>query len=199
MSALKSTLTFLSRLIWQAIVVLAVFAFRPQVAALLEKLWRSKVGGAEFEFQKPTDEPIEPAVTAEDAEDRGALTDASGFFSSAGVNYIVAKSSLVEVGENVVGNLLIFSTSRQHTWLVVTNRQLFCLFDDEETSASGRVVQWHMKLESADPVRVRQLRKGVGLLDVARRRNWYASLDLFGGRQQMEEEVRKLITLGRRS
>lgn len=80
--------------------------------------------------------------------------------------------------------LLIFQTSSQQTWLVATNRALYCVLDD--LNKDSTTVQW--AISSADLHRVgdhlagvsaRDKNDRVGLLNVGNHRNWLYSKKLF--------------------
>ena len=189
-------LRFVSVLIWQAIVVVTAVVFRKQIVALIERLGKVKVGDAEFEFQQPNSGALEPQKKIEIADD---LFGPGGFYSSNGINYLVLNSGLIDREERVVANLCIFSTPRQHTWIVTTNRQVFCLLDDDETRSKERVVQWRMALDAMHPVRARPYKKDVGLLDIGERRNWLYSIDLHPDPRQLESDIVGVRAMSSRS
>jgi hypothetical protein len=189
-------LKFVSVLIWQAIVVAGVVMFRKQLAALIERLGRVKVGDAEFEFQTPTSEAVAMQKKIEIADD---LFGPGGFYSANGINYLVLNSGLIASDERVVANLCIFSTPRQHTWIVTTNRQVFCLLDDDGTRSKDRVIQWRMALDAMQPVRARPYRRDVGLLDIGERKNWLYSIALHPDPRQLERDVVGVRAMSARS
>ena len=81
--------------------------------------------------------------------------------------------------------LLLFSTSRQHTWLIGTNKRLYCILDDVRKDQPK--VQWSLgkdelkdsagnltaEISSADR------RKNSGVCHIGPRRNWLYSKQLF--------------------
>lgn len=94
--------------------------------------------------------------------------------------------------------LLLFETSRQHTWLVATNKRLYCVLDDARKDHAR--VQWSLRkselkndtgtltveISSADR------RKNSGVVHIGPRRNWLYSKKLFRT-EAVEDAVNKLI------
>lgn len=76
---------------------------------------------------------------------------------------------------------------------MASGRQLFCILDDERTRASGRLIQWHMGLDDATPVRARPYKSGSGLLDIGQRRNWLYSTELYPVPGELEDAVERLL------
>lgn len=93
--------------------------------------------------------------------------------------------------EQVSGSLEIFHTSKQSTWLVATNKRLFCLLDDARTRAKNRIIQWNLPLSSCTPViangDTRRLNFGT------RRKKWLYSARLFSKPEDVELAVDRLI------
>lgn len=98
--------------------------------------------------------------------------------------------------------LLIFDTKLQKTWLLASNRQLYCVLDDVRKEKPR--VQWAMpreELVSANEVSVHLLAREqkkerseqTGVLEIGRRpRSWLYSKRLFG-KASIEQQVRDLI------
>jgi len=97
--------------------------------------------------------------------------------------------------------LLIFQTSTQQTWLVATNRRLYCVLDD--LSKSFTRVQWSMPAEMlvrngevTIPIVTHERSRGrtdrSGLVDIGERRNWLFSKKLFTT-DRIEEKIDELI------
>jgi hypothetical protein len=98
----------------------------------------------------------------------------------------VLRNSGTATGDDLASaeTLLIFQTSSQQTWLVATNRALYCVLDDLNKNSTN--VQW--AVSSADLHRVGDhlaevsaLDKNdrVGLLNVGKHTNWLYSKKLF--------------------
>ncbi|MEM7206019.1 MAG: P-loop NTPase fold protein [Planctomycetota bacterium] len=122
------------------------------------------------------------------------LTDRAGFFTGSGVERLLVDSGELEHGEAVVGKLLLFRTATQRTWLVATNRRMFCLLDDDRTRQHERVIQWHTPIASFATVEPRAYvsPKGRNVIDVGRNAPWLYSTKLHPDPRQLESDVRAL-------
>jgi hypothetical protein len=95
--------------------------------------------------------------------------------------------------------MLIFQTSKQQTWLVVTSLRLYCVLDDLEKSSTR--VQWSIPIETiADDqgqfkitIQTRDKTPRTGLLDIGDRRSWLFSKKLFAS-EPIEAKIRDLVT-----
>jgi len=192
-SNLKLWLAFISTLIWQLLIVLLVWAFHGQLANLFERLSKLRIHGLEAELQAPvaSAEPIKPTGEAARVLE---LRDPSGFFTRDGVRQLISDSGLVVTGEEVHDPLLIFRTNAQHTWLVGTNRQMFCVLDDKGTRKSGRLIQWRLSLEGTQPVKARRYKRTVGLLDIGPRKEWLYSTALYPEPKDLETAVSGILS-----
>lgn len=83
--------------------------------------------------------------------------------------------------------LLIFSTTKQQTWLVATPKRIYCILDDIPRDEAP--VCWSLAREDlvddrgglvGHLIRVRDKSKETGLLDIGPRRGWLLTRDLFG-------------------
>lgn len=116
-----------------------------------------------------------------------------GFFTKEGVRQLVENSGMVAPGEAVSDAIVIFRTPKQRTWLVATDRQLFCVLDDDDTRASGRLIQWRLSHDEARPVRAEVLNYRIGGLRVGPRSKWLYSRELFPDAEDLERAVEQLI------
>jgi len=104
---------------------------------------------------------------------------------------------LVAKDENVVGELKLFQSTKQHTWLIATNRQLFCVLDDEDTRSSGKLIQWEMPLDQASPIRARtSMARDHEVVDIGKKRAWLYSLQLYEDEEALVNDINKLIAKG---
>src|SRR5260221_14496595 len=78
---------------------------------------------------------------------------------------LVAQSER-QTGSRLPRTLLIFSTSKQHTWLVATARSLVCVLDDVRKEVPR--IQWSMPIEETRgaPIRAGSYSDRRGLLDI---------------------------------
>jgi hypothetical protein len=233
-------LSFASTLIWQALIIIFVLAFRQQFAELLGRLSRIKVGSFEGELLQssepdaptptaeppsldaPAPSPVPPPPYAEEGEiehtmetaipaagDSGRAQAAArvsgasevvhlvapgGFLTEHGIRHVLETSGLLAPGEVIREHLLLFRTKTQRTWLVGTTASIYCLLDDENTRAKGRVVQWQQPVQAAKEVYARPKSKAkiAGVVDIGRRRNWLYSLSLHPDPQQLEHRIQQL-------
>ncbi len=96
-------------------------------------------------------------------------------------------------------SLLIFETSRQHTWLVATGERLYFILDDVRKPApqiKRAVRRGDLKARPDGTVAVdtRPKSTGTGLVDVGlRRRGWLYSKDLFSSERRIEHAIDELL------
>jgi hypothetical protein len=88
--------------------------------------------------------------------------------------------------------LLIFKTFNQQTWLIATDRRIYCVLDDRRKAAAR--MQWSMAISGARAAQIRRkdYRGRTGLLDIGEKKNWLYSEDLFR-EIDVVEAVKKLI------
>jgi hypothetical protein len=96
---------------------------------------------------------------------------------------------LVTTDEQVQRAFLLYQTSAQQTWLVLTNRKVFCILDDERTRASGRLIQWRLPLEDAQPVRAHLSDRGSPVIDIGLRKDWLYSTKLHSSPHALEKDL----------
>ena len=127
---------------------------------------------------------------------QGFQAEKSGFYSEAGIRYCVGALLPANSDERVRDNLLLFRTSRQHTWLVFTNRRLFCLLDSQQTRKVNHLLQWDMPLEQAASISVGDLpgRKETGRVHIGARKNWLYSKQLHPDASALTATLRTLAT-----
>lgn len=95
--------------------------------------------------------------------------------------------------------LLIFRTSRQQTWLVVTSQRLYCILDDLRKSTPH--INWSMPksaLVSVDqvilPISLRDKGKSTGYIDFGdRHRDWLYTKSLFTD-VPIDSQVRHILS-----
>ena len=94
--------------------------------------------------------------------------------------------------------LLIFSTSRQHTWLVCTKERLYCILDDLRTDNPH--INWSIPKrqlisggEVSIKLRSRNRSEFAGLVDIGDEHpNWLYTKRLFSS-ESVEDQIRALI------
>ena len=181
---------FFSTLIWQAMVVGGLLFFRDQIRHLLGRLAHFKVGDTEWKFQVPSADAHETSALPELQPER---TGPGGFLTPAGVTSLIDQSGLMGGGEQVLEPFLLFSTKRQRTWLATTSAHLICILDDEATRAEGRMIQWRLSLDQAQPVATRPHKWDAGLVDIGPRKGWLYSYQLHPSAKALTSDVRDLV------
>lgn len=96
-------------------------------------------------------------------------------------------------------SLLLFSTSKQHTWLVSTSERLYCLLDDIRKDAPH--INWSMprsRLFDGDKliatIRVRDNSENTGLVDISDdHKDWLYTKRLFSD-APVDARIRALLT-----
>ena len=100
------------------------------------------------------------------------------------------------------GSLLIFETSRQHTWLVATRERLYFILDDARKPApeirrTVRKSDLKTRPDGRIAVVTRSKSTRTGLVDVGlRRRGWLYSKDLFARQRPIEDAIHELLGAG---
>jgi hypothetical protein len=187
----------ISSFAWPLTLLVFSLIFRKEVGKLISRVKNIKYPGGELNTHQEED-PDAPEPTKE-AERQIELFDPTGFRTKNGVKQLVSESGLFDESEKLIDSLLIFRTRRQRTWLSVTNRQVFCILDDENTRARGRLIQWRLPLSSATPVKAHISRKGNNVLDVGVKKNWLYSSSLHEVDTELEEKVNLLISMAKQS
>jgi hypothetical protein len=185
-------LTFISSLAWPAVVIFAVWHFRIQIAQVLLNIIYIKTPFCDFEFQQQDSHAIK-LVKAIATQEK--YIDSRGFYTRDGLSQLITKSGFVQEEEKIFDMLLLFDTPKQHTWIVSTNRQLFCILDDENTRSSRSMIQWKMPLNEAEPIRARASAKGNPVVDIGQRKSWLYSRLLYPSEEILEKSINRLIEI----
>ncbi len=120
------------------------------------------------------------------------LQDEHGFYTDPGLDRLLAKSGRLQRGEFVRDKLLLFETPKQHTWLITTDRHLWCLLDDSNTRTK-RVVQWSQPLNKARNIRAYRSSKGTPVIELGAKNPWIYSVNLHPDPNTLAQQVRILI------
>jgi hypothetical protein len=128
-----------------------------------------------------------------------SYVDPKNFLPESEIRRVVAASSMIQAREHVREALLLFETRVQHTWIVTTSLQVFCVLDDTRKRPTGRLVQWTRPLGEIDMVRVRPHRPGAGLIDIGPKRNWLYSKRLHPVAERLEEDIRTMVARARQA
>ncbi len=97
--------------------------------------------------------------------------------------------------EIVKKQLIIYKTKTQHTWLITTGKEVFCLLDDEEGRANNDLIQWRMPVKEAKvKIYARPHKRNSGLLDIGARKNWLYSTSLFPSPETLEQTIKELLS-----
>lgn len=186
-----ATLELARSLIWPAVFVWFIYAFRPQIHHLFTRLSALEVAGNKVVFQSPLPDaaPANPEAKVEISQ-----IDPNGFFTADGIRNIVAQSNLLPSPERPTAELLLFSTQSQRTWLVASRTRIVIVLDDEETRADNRLIQLVMHKETVKPLQFRS--KGVHLGSVKFGSNptsWLFSRALFPTNESLEASFEDLL------
>lgn len=166
---------------WPLTVLLIICCFRKRIGDLIKRITNIKYPGGEIATQVEDPNAL-----------RTNLVDYRGFYTKVGLTKLIEDS--VQGDEKVVHHLPLFETYSQHTWLISTDRQLFCVLDDIKTRNHGRPIQWRMLLTEATPIRARLSKKGRHVLDVGKKKKWLYSRWLHSDPNVLEEDVRKMTS-----
>lgn len=93
---------------------------------------------------------------------------------------------------------MLFNTRRQRTWLVTTNRRLFCLLDDATTRDNDRLIQWREPLDKVRPVTAVVVGRSGQISFGTRRGGWLYSKALHPDPAKLKREVDALLTAASR-
>jgi len=189
-SDVPSYLKFVSTLIWQILVIAVLIYYRRDLGDLLRNISKFKLFGVEGEVQKPVTQA--PAVASE-ATKKLAAVESGGFLTANGIGQIIEASGLLDPGEKIEEALLIFSTGKQHTWIVATSSKLFCLLDDEKERTNGTVIQWFLPKKDAAPVQASPYKRTIGLLQIGPRKDWLYSTRLFPSPTALERRIKSML------
>jgi hypothetical protein len=179
-----------STFIWQIILVGFIFQFRNQITALLSRVAVIKLGGSEVGFQTSESGSIKPGG---EADKQMKLLGTSGFYTKEGLTELINNSGLVGKDEKVVSHLLLFQTEIQHTWLIATPKNLFCILDDENTQSTEKLIQWKLALNDTNPISAQAHKRTIGLVSIGGRRNWLYSRRLHPRESELVSEISSMI------
>jgi hypothetical protein len=119
--------------------LIKIYQQTPRSILLIALTWPSFFKQIETLVRRPNEEEQNPEMSS--------TSDFIGyrqFASRQEIGSLVAQSESVT---NLPRTLLIFSTSRQHTWLVATTKSLACVLDDVRREDPR--IQWTMPIGEA--------------------------------------------------
>ena len=191
-TSLSAWLDFISTFVWQIILVVLILIFRTELKTLLKRLSRLKTSYGEVTFQVEEENSVSPGGTAElhlnEINQEKHLTRDE-------IQSLVANSTFISEGEKITGQLLLFQTHKQRTWLVATDAQLFCILDYDKTRKSGKLIQWRLQLDQATPITVESAEKETnGRVNIGPRRRWLYSQSLHPDPEMLVQEIIDLIS-----
>lgn len=186
----SSTLEFIGKLVWPIVILLVLHRFRIQLGHLLSRLGSVKVAGSEWVFQSQTGKAPEPS---KELKRTTFEIGVDGFLTSRSIRAAVAESGLLEDGDAVAGDLLIFLTPEQRTWLIATDFHVFVLLDDEDTRKESQFIQTFFERSRTLPLEFR-ISNGTEVVKFAAENIWwYYSVDLFPTPSVLKEAVIRLV------
>jgi len=188
-SATTAWLAFLSTLIWQAVIVYILLAYGTILRELLQRISKLKVIGVESEFQpQSADAKVLAAHTAVQIKSIGE----DGFLTADGVKQLISSSGLLQSDEEVRKALLLFRTARQRTWLVSTDKSLFCVLDDSRTRKKGTLIQWRESISAIRHISANE-DEGSPVVNIGNREGWLYSNTLHPDPDALVADLRAMI------
>jgi hypothetical protein len=179
-------------LVWPALVIWLVLRFRIQVTELLTRLGSFRVPGGEFVFQQASVHLL-PAVQSKRMV--SFVLGPDGFLTLRSLHGVVSDFAGLDAEEPITGELLIFQTPRQRTWLIVSARQLFVVLDDETTRKNKNLVQTVLGLDNVLPLDF-GVSQGAGIVKFAAEGTWwFYSLHIFASTAALDTAVRRLTKM----
>ena len=124
----------IGQLAWPSVLLVVVWKFRHRIHDLLSRIASVKVGGSEWVFQEPVAKP----PTAEGTTKVPVVVGPDGFLTMESLRASVQESGLLDTGNAILKELLIFQTPRQRTWLLASKSYVYVLLDDDRTQAKMR-------------------------------------------------------------
>ncbi len=185
---IEAVLIFISS--WPIVILLIILLFRKTVAEMLGNIiiieipTFIKIG---MQGQDSDAFAMKADITPEKHR------DPKGFYTRDGLSQLIVKSGLIKENEKVTDMILLFETRKQHTWIISTDRQLFCILDDEKTREKGRMIQWKMLLTEAEPIRARTSENVYPVVDIGERKRWLYSRHLFPTEDALENRINTLV------
>jgi hypothetical protein len=179
----------IGKIVWPAVIFFAIVRFRSELSELITNLASVKVAGSEWVFQKPTAKAPEPTREQKDTK---LEVGPDGFLSLSSVRAVVTGSNLLNADETITGELLLFQTPRQKTWLVATNKHVFILLDDEGTRETSRLIQTYFDRSKTLPIKCGR-QDGAGIVKFSAQETWwYYSQHLFATPDALKDAVSRL-------
>lgn len=172
--------------VWPTALIGVLILFRANLAALLASISRIDSPWGSIETQATSKDA--PAV---DASKIAAHAD--GFFQKDELAGLLSDSGLLMSGEKIGRSLSLFRTAKQQTWLVATDHSLFCILDDDNTRASGMMIQWRLSLDQIKAVRAYISERGNTVVDIGPRKRWLYSARLHPNPIGLEEDITSIV------
>ena len=121
--------------------------------------------------------------------------DERGFHTERGLDEMLITTNEIRAGEKILEHLLLFQTERQQTWLVTSDKRLFCFLDDEKTRAGNTELRWSTELAVIDreQIRARRSNRGNMVIDLDRRAPWLYSTHLHNDPEELADRVKAMI------
>lgn len=118
------------------------------------------------------------------------------FLTSENIRDIVQTSSYLASDEKIHQVMIVFKTSKQRTWLVSTNKQVFFLLDDENTRKSKRIIQLRQKLQESLPVITEKRKNSAYVFKLGNNsRFYYYSKNILGDLTQAKSKLESFIEM----
>jgi hypothetical protein len=166
-----------------------LLAILPWISSIIKSVEIPGFGKIELQ-QEIAREAISPG---KEIEKQLLLNDNDGFYTKKGISYLIEKSDYMGKDEKIVESILIFRTKKQRTWIIATNKNVFCILDDETTRKNLRLIQWYMPLALAKPIHAGYNADNVPVLQIGPRTNWIYSDLIFTTPDKLETSIKCII------
>jgi len=117
-----------------------------------------------------------------------------GFLTVESLRALVSQSGLLDEGENVRKELLIFQTPKQRTWLLATEKFLLIMLDDERTRSRKNLIQTFFEKTRTFPLKFGS-EGDAGIVKFGAEETWwYFSFQLFPTVARLRKAVERLVS-----
>lgn len=124
------------------------------------------------------------------------LRGPEGLYSQHGIRSYIENSDRFKKDELILEMLLILKSRKrflQNTWLVTSNKSLYCVLDDNKTSRKNSLIQWKMDLKNFDIDSIKPNAERKNRIDINGHKGWLFSRALFGSQENIIIQVKSMV------